>query len=89
MTKNKYLLYYVKKGVKMDKKFYLMKDNAKLLGVASGLAYYLNLKTWIVRVLFVVLAFCSLGLTVLAYLLVGMFAPKNIADPLDYKQVCE
>lgn len=66
-----------------------MKENAQLLGVASGVAYYFGLRTWMVRVLFVILALCSFGLTVLAYVLVGMFAPKNITDPLDYNQICQ
>lgn len=73
----------------MDKKFYLMREHGKLMGVASGIAYYFGIKTWIVRAVFVLLALLSFGVPTLAYVLIGLFAPKNISDPLDYEEVCQ
>ena len=49
-------------------------DNAVLGGVAAGIAAYLDVEAWVVRVVFVVLA-CFSGLGILLYLLLWLLVP--------------
>jgi phage shock protein PspC (stress-responsive transcriptional regulator) len=71
-------------------KFRRMPDPvAGWLGVCSGLAYWLELPTWLVRlgtVMFVIAG----GLTpFIFYVLVGWLAPEADTVPLDYEEKCE
>ena len=70
------------------KKYKIMCQHAKFGGVCSGLAYYLDIQTWIVRVIMVCLMFGA-GIGLLPYLLVALFAPKYEIDPEDYESICE
>lgn len=58
-------------------KFYLDKQNAKWMGVCSGIADYTGIDTTWVRVGMVVLAFATSGWAALAYVATGLIAPKK------------
>lgn len=58
-------------------KFYLDKQNAKWMGVCSGIADYTGIDVTWVRVGMVVLAFATSGWTALAYIATGLIAPKK------------
>jgi len=57
--------------------FYLDKQNAKWLGVCSGIADYTGLDVTLVRVGLVLLTFATSGWLILGYLLTGWLAPKK------------
>ena len=57
--------------------FYLDKQNAKWLGVCSGIADYTGLDITLVRVGMVVLMWLTGGVILLAYLAAGYLAPKK------------
>lgn len=73
----------------MKNKFRRVNEHAWLGGVLGGLAYAFGFPTWIVRALFVLLATSTAGGFVVAYIIVGLLAPKWSTDPADYSQVCE
>ena len=58
-------------------KFYLDKQNAKWMGVCSGIADYTGIDITWVRVGMVVLAFATSGWTALAYVATGLIAPNK------------
>lgn len=57
--------------------FYLDKQNAKWMGVCSGIADYTGLDITLVRVAMIVLTFVTSGWMLLAYLAAGWLAPKK------------
>ena len=69
------------------KKFCRMNEHALLAGVCAGLAYKLEVQTWMVRVGLVLLSICF-GVGLIPYILVALFAPKYDTDPQDYQEVC-
>ena len=58
-------------------KFYLDKQNKKVMGVCAGIADYTGLDVTVVRIGAVLLTFLGNGMTVLAYLVVGWMAPRK------------
>ena len=70
------------------RKFNLVNEHAKLCGVCGGLAYMLEMPAWVVR-LALVLSIVCLGIGIIPYILVAIFAPKWQTDPLDYSEVCD
>lgn len=58
------------------KKFYLSETDKKIGGVCGGLAEYFNVDSTFVRLLFVLLALFG-GLTVVAYLILWIIAPRR------------
>jgi phage shock protein C len=60
-------------------KFYLDKQNAKVLGVCSGLADYTGIEAIWLRVGMVVLALSTSGMVIIAYLLIAWLAPNKPA----------
>ena len=54
-------------------------DDRVLGGVCAGLAASLHLNAWLVRVLFIVLAFASLGAFLAAYLFLWWVTPQQSA----------
>jgi phage shock protein PspC (stress-responsive transcriptional regulator) len=82
------------KGIKMKKKYKRMCEGGVLGGVLSGIAYYFQIQTWIVRLIFVILAFVYDveigGISLfLVYILIYFLAPEYEEDPTDYEEVCE
>lgn len=57
------------------KRLYALRDGAIIGGVANGLAAYLNVDVTIIRILFVVFAFISIGFAILVYLLLMLVLP--------------
>jgi phage shock protein C len=57
--------------------FYLDKQNAKWLGVCSGIADYTGLDTTLIRVGMVLLLWITGGMILLGYLAAGYLAPKK------------
>lgn len=60
-------------------RFYLDKLNGKALGVCAGIADYTGVHAGWVRLGFVLLTLCGMGFLPLAYLAIGLFAPKKPA----------
>jgi phage shock protein PspC (stress-responsive transcriptional regulator) len=58
------------------KKFYLSDTDKKIGGVCGGLAEYFGVDSTFVRLLFVLLALFG-GLTVIAYLVLWIVAPRH------------
>lgn len=61
----------------MSKKLYLSNTNRKIAGVCGGLGEYFDADPTLVRVIFILIALCSLGLGVIAYLLMWFVVPKK------------
>ena len=57
-------------------KFYLDKQNAKLMGVCSGIADYTGIDALWVRVIAVLVVLAGFGLLIPAYIVVGLVANK-------------
>ncbi|MFH1134129.1 MAG: PspC domain-containing protein [Nanoarchaeota archaeon] len=51
--------------------------NKVIAGVCGGLAKYFNLDPVLVRILYVVLSLASLGIGVVAYILLWIFVPEE------------
>lgn len=58
-------------------KFYLDKQNAKLMGVCSGIADYTGIDALWVRVIAVLVVLAGFGLLIPAYIVVGLVANKK------------
>ena len=59
------------------KKLYLSDTNKKIGGVCGGLGEYFDMDPTLVRVIFILIALLSLGLGVLAYILIWMVIPRK------------
>lgn len=70
------------------RKFRRVNEDAKLFGVCGGLAYMLEMPSWLVRLL-VACSVLFLGVGLLPYILVGLFAPQWETDPADYHDVVD
>lgn len=65
------------KANELPHKFFRPKNNRRLLGVCGGLALYLQTDVNLIRVLFLIFSFLTLGLTLLLYLLLGLITPSE------------
>ena len=59
------------------KTLHLSDTNKKIGGVCGGLGEYFDVDPTLVRVIFILIALLSLGLGVLAYLLIWMVIPRK------------
>lgn len=62
------------------KKLYLSDTNKKIGGVCGGLGEYFEVDPTLVRVIFILIALLSVGLGVIAYLLIWMVVPRKPKD---------
>lgn len=70
----------------MTKRLYRIPDQGQLTGVAAGLAAYFNIDPTIVRVLFVVGAFLTDGLAVLAYFILAVVLPVKSSGAASFSE---
>lgn len=61
--------------VQRPKRLYALREGAIIGGVANGLAAYLNVDVTIIRLLFIIFAFISIGFAILVYLLLMVILP--------------
>ena len=61
----------------MNGRFLLNKSDAKVMGVASGLADYTGVDPTIIRVGFIALTLISGPVMILFYVLTGLLAPRQ------------
>ncbi len=59
----------------MEKRLYRSRQNKMLCGVCGGIGEYINLDPTIVRLLAVILAFCSFGTALLVYFIMAIVMP--------------
>jgi phage shock protein PspC (stress-responsive transcriptional regulator) len=59
------------------KKLYLSDTNKKIGGVCGGLGEYFEMDPTLVRVIFILIALLSLGLGIIAYILIWMIIPRK------------
>ncbi|MFC6333457.1 PspC domain-containing protein [Paenibacillus septentrionalis] len=59
------------------KKLYRSTTNSYMSGLCGGIGEMLNIDPTIIRILFVVLAFCSFGTMLLIYIVASMIVPKS------------
>lgn len=57
------------------KKLYRSSTNKMICGVCQGVAEYINIDPTIVRLLWVVFSFCSLGVGLLLYIVAAIIMP--------------
>ena len=62
-------------------------NKSAIAGVCSGFAYWLEIPTWIVRVLWLMSAFAG-GTGIVIYLILAIFMPRWKEDPQDYDELC-
>lgn len=60
----------------MDK-LYRSKDDRMIAGVCGGLGKNTNIDPNLIRILFIVLAFCSVGIMILIYLCAWILIPEE------------
>lgn len=63
------------------KKLFRSKSNRMLFGVCGGLGEYLNTDPTVIRILWVILAFSSLGFALLLYLIMALLIPDEPPQP--------
>lgn len=68
-----------------EKKFALINQKAWLGGVCAGIAYYFEMPTWLVRLLFFTIG----GPLSTLYIGLWIFVPRYEIDPEDYEKICE
>ena len=61
----------------MQKRLYLSNKDKKLSGFCGGLAQYLDLDSTIVRLIYVLLIFISMGFGIIFYLIASLIVPRN------------
>ena len=62
----------------MEKTLYRSRTSKKICGVCGGLAKYLNMDPTIMRLLAVLLTFCTgLGLGIIAYIVAALLMPEE------------
>jgi len=66
------------------RKLYRSRGDRKLVGVCGGFGEYLRLDATIIRLMFVVAAFASLGLAVLVYLVAALVVPAEPAGAVQH-----
>ena len=59
------------------KKLYLSSTDKKISGVCGGLGEYFDIDPTFVRVIFILIALLSLGLGVVAYILIWAIVPRK------------
>ena len=65
----------------MEKTLYRSRRSKKICGVCGGLAKYLNMDPTIMRLLAVLLTFCTgLGLGIIAYVVAALLMPEEPED---------
>ena len=65
-------------------KFYRTKSSSRFLGVCSGLAKYLNTDSNLIRMIWIVFTFISMGLGIVVYFLIVVMVPYYNED--EHKQ---
>ena len=58
-----------------DMKFYRDETSARFMGVCSGLAKYLNTDSNLIRMLWIIFTFITLGLGVVIYFIIVLMVP--------------
>ena len=58
------------------KKLYRSNENSRIAGVCGGIAEYFGVSAALLRLLVVILAFCSFGTTAVVYLIAAVIIPK-------------
>jgi phage shock protein C len=66
--------------VRPRKKFYINRSNKKLLGVCSGVADYLEVEAWIVRIVFLVLVLMGVWFLIPAYFVCYFLMDNNSGE---------
>ena len=61
----------------MEKKLYRSRTDKKIAGVCGGLAKYLNMDPTVIRLITAVVALCSVGTLLLAYLVAALIIPEE------------
>jgi len=61
----------------MDKKLYLSNKDKKISGFCGGLAQYFDLDSTIVRLIYVLLIFISMGFGIIFYIVASLIVPRN------------
>ena len=57
------------------KKLYCSRNNRMVCGVCGGIGEFINLDPTIVRLIYILLMFCSFGTLVLAYFIMAIVMP--------------
>ena len=61
----------------MEKKLYRSKTDKKIAGVCGGMAKYLNIDNTVIRLIWAVVALCTVGTALLAYLICALVIPEE------------
>ncbi|HEY3370408.1 MAG TPA: PspC domain-containing protein [Prolixibacteraceae bacterium] len=64
------------KGEKIKKRLYRDTENRKLGGVCAGMGTYFNIDPVLIRILFVLLVFIGVGISIIVYLILWIVVPK-------------
>ncbi len=59
------------------KKLYLSDTDRKIGGGCGGLGGYFDVDATLVRIIFILIAICSIGLGIVAYILMWMVIPRK------------
>lgn len=62
---------------KAIKQLYRSRTNRKIAGICGGLGEYFQVDPTFIRILFIIVALASVGLGILAYLIMWLIIPKE------------
>lgn len=68
---------FKKEGYDTGKRLYRSNTNAMLLGICGGMGNYFNCDPTVVRLIFLLFGFCSVGTGLVVYLIMGAIIPKS------------
>lgn len=66
------------------KKLFRSTTDRKISGLCGGIGELLNIDPTLIRVLFVIFAFCSFGAMLLIYIVSSIFVPKSPYSSMNY-----
>ena len=69
----------------MEKRLYRSQSDRMIWGVCGGLAKYFDMDPTLVRIVFVLLLFAN-GLSIVAYIILGMVVPKEGSKTIEPKE---
>lgn len=70
----------------MEKKLYKNPKDKKICGVCAGLAKYISADVTVVRLIWAIVALCTLGTALLAYLVCAVIMPDEPSDIIDVEK---
>lgn len=71
------------------RKLYCIREVETWGGLCAGIAYWLGISTWVVRLLMFMFIFSTFPTGLFLYILFAVLIPDAPETPEDYREICE